>query len=110
MIASEILMVAGAAFILLAAIGVVRFNDVFVRMHSLSKATTFGLVLVLFGGAIGLREINDITYLLLGGALQVMSSPVGTNLLARATYQAEGIHHDLDDIDELAEAMGEADD
>lgn len=104
MIVSELLMVAGAALILLAAVGVVRFQDVLARMHSLSKATTLGLVLVLIGGAVGLREINDITYLVLGGALQVMTSPVGTNLLARATYLAEGIEHAVDDVDELAEA------
>lgn len=105
MIVSEMLMIAGASFMLLAAIGVVRFQDVLARMHSLSKATTLGLVLVLVGGAVGLREVNDITYLVLGGVLQVMTSPVGTNLLARATYLAEGIHHDVDGIDELEEAL-----
>lgn len=108
MIVSEVLMVMGAALMLMGAVGVVRFQDVLARMHSLSKATTLGLVLVLVGGAVGLREVNDITYLLLGGVLQVMTSPVGTNLLARATYLAEGIHHDVDDIDELADALARA--
>ncbi|NLD75927.1 MAG: monovalent cation/H(+) antiporter subunit G, partial [Acidimicrobiales bacterium] len=62
-----------------------------------------GLVLVLIGGAFGLRDSNDITYLLLGGALQFVTSPIGTNMLARSTYLAEGIHHDVDDVDELAD-------
>lgn len=101
---AQLLMVAGSALMLLASLGVARYDDVLVRMHSLSKATTLGLVLVLIGGAVGLGEINDITYLVLGGALQVMTSPIGTNLLARATYMAEGIDHAVDDVDELAAA------
>ena len=102
---SNVLLLVGAALILLAAIGVARFHDVLARMHSLSKATTLGLVVVLFGGAFGLRDSNDITYLLLGGALQLFTSPIGSNMLARATYLAEGIHHDVDDTDELAAAL-----
>lgn len=102
---SQLLLLAGSALILLAAMGVVRFGDVLARMHALSKATTLGLVVVLIGGAFGLRDSNDITYLLLGGALQLVTSPIGSNMLARATYLAEGIHHDVDDIDELADAM-----
>jgi multicomponent Na+:H+ antiporter subunit G len=105
---SEVALLAGSALILLAAIGVTRFSDVLARMHSLSKATTLGLVIVLVGGAFGLRDPNDITYLVLGGALQFVSSPIGSNLLARATYLAEGIEHDVDDVDELAEALAAA--
>lgn len=106
MIVAEILLVLGSGLILLAAIGVARFGDVLARMHSLAKATTLGMVLVLAGGAVGLRDRNDITFLILGGALQVLSSPVGSNLLARSTYLAEGIAHSVDDVDELAAAMG----
>lgn len=105
---SHLILLLGSGFILLAAIGVTRFGDVLARMHSLSKATTLGLVVVLVGGAFGLRDSNDITYLLLGGALQFVTSPIGSNMLARATYLAEGIHHDVDDIDELAEARSQA--
>ena len=98
-------MVAGSVLILLAAIGVARFGDVLARMHALSKATTVGLVLVLVGGALGLHDMNSITFLVLGGALQVLTAPVGSNLLARATYRAEGIPHQVDTIDELADLL-----
>lgn len=107
MIVSHVLLVFGSALILLAAVGVVRFQDVLARMHALSKATTLGLVMVLIGGAVGLREANDVTYLVLGCALQILTAPVGSNLLARATYLAEGIHHAVDEVDELAEAIAE---
>jgi len=99
----EALLVIGAAFILLAALGILRFSDVFVRMQILSKASTFGLLCVLAGGIIAMDSANDITSILIAGLLHLVSSPVGSNLLARATYFAEGIDHHIDTVDELAE-------
>lgn len=99
----EALLVIGAAFILLAALGILRFSDVFVRMQILSKASTFGLLCVLAGGLVTMDSANDITSILIAGLLHLVSSPVGSNLLARATYFAEGIDHHIDTVDELAE-------
>lgn len=82
----EILALLGAAFMLLAGVGVVRFGDVFARMHALSKASTLAVVL-LFGGAIvSLRDANDITSVVLAGILHLLTSPPASNLLSRATY------------------------
>ncbi len=97
-----ILLLGGAVLILLAAIGVLRFGDVLARMHALSKASTLGFVLVIAGAALSLARANDITYVVLAGVLQVLTSPVGANLIGRATYLASGIPHRLDEIDELA--------
>lgn len=98
----EALLVAGAAFIFLASVGVIRFSDVFVRMQVLSKASTFGLLAVILGGVVELSLPNDITTIILAGMLHLVTSPVGSNLLARATYFAEGIGHGIDTVDELA--------
>jgi multicomponent Na+:H+ antiporter subunit G len=102
----EGLVVVGAAFTLLAATGAVRFDDVFARMHALSKASTLGLLLVLVGGAVSLPHPNDITSLVLAAVLHLVTSPVGSNLISRATYYAEGIPHGIDTIDELADGRG----
>ena len=104
------LALAGSLLTLLAALGVVRFTDVLARMHALTKATTVGVVLVLLGGALTLDNPNDITSLLLAGALQIFTVPVGANLMSRATYRARGIPSTVDTIDELAqrrEAVGD---
>lgn len=85
----EALALAGTLLTLLAALGVVRFGDALARMHALTKASTLGVVLVLVGGAVTLRHPNDVTSLLLAAALQVLTMPVGANLLSRATYRAE---------------------
>lgn len=43
------LILLGAIFILVAAIGLVRFNDLYSRMHATTKATSFGLLLLVIG-------------------------------------------------------------
>ena len=70
-------------------VGVLRFRGVLARMQALTKASTLGVVLVLLGGAVTLDHPNDVTSLLLAAALQVLTMPVGANLLSRATYRAE---------------------
>lgn len=102
----EAAMVAGAVLTLLAGMGVLRFRDVFARMHALTKASTLGLLLVLLGAAFLVPEGNDVTFLVLAAALQLLTMPVGANLLARATYRASGIPLRVDTIDELAERGG----
>jgi multicomponent Na+:H+ antiporter subunit G len=99
------LALAGSVLTLLAAVGVVRFGDVLARMHALTKASTLGVVLVLVGGAVTLDHPNDVTSLLLAGALQILTMPVAANLLSRATYLAQGIRSDVDTVDELAEKL-----
>lgn len=92
----ELLVLLGSLFMLLAGVGVLRFGDVFVRMHALSKATTLGLLLVLIGAAIALEHPNDITSLVLAAVLHLATSPIGNNVLARATFLSEGLPPDVE--------------
>lgn len=39
----------GSVFILIASIGLLRFRESFSRMHATTKATSFGLLLILLG-------------------------------------------------------------
>src|SRR3546814_10415378 len=73
-----------------------RYSDVFARMQVLSKASTFGLLTVMAGGIVALEPINDVTSIGLAGLLHLVTTPVGSNLLARATYFAEGIRYGID--------------
>lgn len=99
----ELVTLLGSLLILLAAIGVIQFRDVLARMHALAKASTLGILLVLFGAAISLHDANDITSLLLAAVLQILASPPASNMLSRATYLAEDIPSRLDVIDEGAD-------
>jgi len=45
----SILILAGAFFILVAAIGLVRFKDLYSRLHAGTKAPSFGILLIVVG-------------------------------------------------------------
>lgn len=99
------LVLAGCVLTLLGAIGMVRFRDVFARMHALTKASTAGILLVLLGAAISLDHPNDVTSLVLAAVLQLLTAPVAANVVSRATYGAEGIPIEVHVVDELAEVV-----
>ena len=44
-----ILIFLGSAFMLMASIGLLRFTDLYSRMHATTKATSFGLLLLIIG-------------------------------------------------------------
>ena len=96
----ELLALVGATLILVAAIGVVRFADVLTRLHALAKASTLGILLILSGAAVNLRDLNDITSVVLAGVLHLLASPPASNMVSRAAYLAEGLPGDA--LDERA--------
>jgi multicomponent Na+:H+ antiporter subunit G len=51
-ILSSILILFGTLFILVAAIGLIRFDDIYSRMHATTKATSFGILLLIVGVSI----------------------------------------------------------
>lgn len=102
----DVLVVVGAAMVFVAGVGIVRLPDVFVRMQVLSKASTFGVLCVTAGGATRVTDANDFTFLVLAGLLHLVTSPVGSNLLARSTYHARSIEHRIDAADDLADDLG----
>jgi multicomponent Na+:H+ antiporter subunit G len=78
--------VAGSLFGLLAAVGLVRFPDLYTRLHAASKAGAvgaglilIGLAIVSFDAAVILRSIIAILFVLL-------TTPISAHLLARAGY------------------------
>ena len=87
----ELLALVGAILVLLAALGVVRFRDALARLHALSKASTLGVLLILAGAALNLRDLNDLTSVVLAAILHLLASPPASNMVSRATFLAEGL-------------------
>jgi multicomponent Na+:H+ antiporter subunit G len=85
----ELLALIGGSFIFLSALGVVRIRDALARLHALSKASTFGLLLVLCGAAVRLPGLNDLTSIILAGVVHLLASPPASNMLSRATYLSQ---------------------
>ena len=85
----ELLALVGAVLVLLSATGVIRFGDVLARLHALAKASTLGVLLILAGVAVNLRDLNDITSVVLAAVVHLLASPPASNMVSRAAYLAE---------------------
>jgi len=86
-LAVALLVVVGALFSLVAAIGVNRLPDVYTRMHAASKAGTVGSGLLLL--AVGLHSADLATFgrALAGIVFFILTAPVSAHLLARAAHK-----------------------
>ena len=82
------LMLAGSIFCLLATIGVLRFPDLYTRLHAASKAGTLGAGLVLLGAGIASGDTLILCRAVLGLVFLILASPVSAHLLARAALKS----------------------
>jgi multicomponent Na+:H+ antiporter subunit G len=95
-------LIAGGVLVLLAGVGVMRFDDVFARMHAATKAATLGLLLIVVGAIIRVDDASGVTKLLLVVALQLITAPLAAHMVGRAAYRANGPSPGTA-IDELAD-------
>ncbi len=82
------LLLGGVLLALVAGIGLVRFPDVFSRMHAATKPSTLGLLLVVLGGVLLMDDPSDRAKLLLVAAFQFLTAPVAAHMIGRAGYRA----------------------
>ena len=101
-----LLLVAGAAFLLLGGLGLVRMPDVFNRIQAGTKATTLGTLLSLAG--IGCLRPDWGLKLLLIGLFILFTNPLSSQVLARAAHRVGLKKSPLTRVDRLAEDTGEA--
>lgn len=81
----------GLFFNLAAVVGIVRLPDVYCRLHSSSKNTTLGSLLIVFGlilRQLGNAEWPSVLKLAFIGLLLLMVAPIGSHALARAAYRS----------------------
>lgn len=76
----------GAFFTLVAAIGILRLGDVYMRMHAASKAGTLGSGVFLLSIAVYASELDIIARAIVGVVFFLLTAPVSAHLLARAAY------------------------
>jgi multicomponent Na+:H+ antiporter subunit G len=90
----------GSFFILLAALGVLRFPDMFTRMHAAAKASTFGTGLMLLGTIFYFRSWTIVIESLLITVFIFLTVPVASHLIGRAAYHMNIKMWDKSIIDE----------
>lgn len=78
---------AGAFFMFVGSVGLIRLPDFFTRAHATSKSDTLGIMLVIFGFAVyeGI-SINSLK-LLLAIVFVALANPIGIHALARAALK-----------------------
>lgn len=82
----SLLVIIGASFVFLAALGVLRFPDLFTRCHASSKASTIGKIFPFLAIALYFGDWSSSLKALLVIVFFFFTIPVGTHLIARAGY------------------------
>lgn len=83
-----VLILIGAAFSLIAGIGLVRLPDLYVRMHAATKAGTLGAGLVLIALALEAQSLEVAARAMAGLVFLFFTAPIAAHLLGRAGYIA----------------------
>lgn len=96
-------MILGTFLVLVASIGLVRFPDVFCRMHAAGKAGTMGISLIIVSSVICFAGVDNSILVrgLLAIFFQFLTTPTATHLLARSSYIRNYSLTDRTVVDEL---------
>lgn len=85
-LASLVLMLTGAFFMFVAAVGVVRMPDLFLRMSATSKSATLGAACMLLAAAVHFDDFGITTRALATIAFLLLTAPVAAHRIGRAAY------------------------
>lgn len=82
--ASNLLLIAGAAFFFAGTVGMLRFPDFYSRLHALTKADNVGLGLTVLGLASRAESAAAVGKLFLIWALVLLAGATASHLIARS--------------------------
>jgi multicomponent Na+:H+ antiporter subunit G len=105
-VVSSALLLGGVGLAVVAGVGLLRFPDVFSRMHAATKPATLGLLMVCLGAAMVMDDPAHRSKLLLVAAFQFLTAPVAAHMIGRAAYRSgtgdlEGLV--VDDLREVSD-------
>jgi multicomponent Na+:H+ antiporter subunit G len=100
-VAAAFCLTVGALLTLVAAIGILRFPDVLTRMHSATKPQVLGLLLIIVGLGLRLRDPSSLGLLALVALFQLVTSPIASHMVGRASFRAGQVRTELLVVDEL---------
>jgi len=76
----------GALFILLAAIGILRMPDFYLRVSVTTKAATLGVGLILTSAAVAFQQFAVTSRVIAIIIFILLTGPVGAHIIGRAAY------------------------
>jgi len=80
-----ILLILSAVIVLVASIGIIRFRDLYARMHVVTKVSSFGLLLLLIAVNLLYRKVNVFIESILVFHVLIFLSPVSAHVIAKIT-------------------------
>jgi multicomponent Na+:H+ antiporter subunit G len=83
---TSFLLIGGAGFMLLAAVGLLRMPDLFSRMQAATKTSTLGAGSMFLGVAVFYGDLGIVSRSLLVIAFLFLTLPVSAHMIARAAY------------------------
>lgn len=84
---AAVLLIAGSLLSAVAVLGILRFPDVYTRLHAAAKAGPLGAGLILVGVAFASGDWAIAIRCVLGFLFLLLTSPVSAHLLARAALR-----------------------
>ena len=76
----------GSLFVFLAAVGILRMPDTYLRMAVTTKAATLGIGLILIAAAVYFQDLSTTTRVRAIILFIVLTAPVGAHLIGKASY------------------------
>lgn len=87
---SALLLLAGTFFFVAGTAGLLRFPDIYTRLHAITKADNLGLGLLVLGLLLQAESVWSALKLLLIWGVALFSSATGSHVIARAARR-EGV-------------------
>lgn len=87
-VVAAVLLGIGALFFLAGTIGLLRFPDVFTRLHALTKADNVGLGFVILGLSVRAESVAEVAKLVIVWMLVMISSSLSSQLIARSAHRS----------------------
>lgn len=86
-ILSSILIIVGVGFMMIAAIGLLRLPDFYIRNSASTKASTLGLGLILFGISIHFNDVEIALEIIAILIFILLISPLSAHVMARSAFK-----------------------
>jgi multicomponent Na+:H+ antiporter subunit G len=98
--AAAVCLLLGAFFSFSAGVGVVRFDNLFARVHVVAKPQVLGMLLLLTGVALRLQDRSSVAMLVLVAIFQLMTSPVAAHMVGSAGLRTGKVEPELLEVDD----------
>ena len=106
----SIMILVGAGFICIAALGLVRFPDFYSRMHAVTKAGAFGGTILLLATALLFQSLEVSLMIAVNILFFYFTAPIAGHMIARSAYINRVKQWYIAEVDELKDHLKTKDD